>query len=124
MCRFSKTDAASPLHVGSDVKCVRCGKKAAYSPDIMFCKDCAINFTNIINDNIIECNYCGARVMSDEIWNIEYGILVCSYCYHYATINCEKCGYTVLADDAEKTEDGRCLCLNCYMIERNKNNNG
>ena len=55
------------LTIGTQVKCICCGKENALSSESMFCKKCLLECTDINNNDIACCSVCGKRMFVEDM---------------------------------------------------------
>ena len=70
----------------------------------ILCSDCLDDYTTV-------CDFCGARIWSEDAEGDDYTSL-CRQCYHYT--RCEECDTLIHNDDAYEYDDGY-FCHECYQ---------
>lgn len=111
-------EPADKVHVGNEVKCLRCGENLIESAEsTMQCFDCELAYGTEENDTFGFCDRCGARMILDEGTYLEYNSKIyCHTCAMEYIVECDCCGETMDLKDLQE-EDGFYFC-DCCATEK------
>lgn len=107
-----------PLSIGAKVKCICCGEKKVKSPSLLFCKECALEYSDMENDDIIVCDCCGKRMFIEDSQTLEMGESLCDECVENNTERCAHCGILTLKDMLIEHNHKK-YCVFCERILKN-----
>lgn len=79
------------MTVGSEVKCLRCGKAPITTNDTMMCCSCELTYGNSESDEYERCEWCGNRMHHHDVYYIDDQD-ICPDCYENETATCKVCG--------------------------------
>ena len=72
------------IKIGEDVHCLSCGGPVLQIGESMFCADCLLEKTNLVNSMVDYCPRCGERFkLEDGVWSDQYSQweeLICPDC--------------------------------------------
>lgn len=76
------------IRVGSDVKCLKCGKWKITETDIMLCSSCASEEES----KFVRCDICEGQMLREEMVIEEGGYIICPHCLEKYYVQCPHCG--------------------------------
>lgn len=82
------------ITIGSEVKCIHCGKEIVEHSNTMLCTECDLEFGNEVNDTVGCCDLCGRRMVLDDGYDVDGYDTICPKCYEEYCFNCARCGCT------------------------------
>ena len=98
--------------IGSEVKCLCCGKESLTDSSRMVCERCDVK-------KRVYCDICDEAILpGEEIWLNDGSGVVCPYCYENEISKCDKCGKETCNKNIyfdEKNE--RFICEECFAQE-------
>lgn len=74
------TRGASPMTIGGQITCMRCGKHPIYNSDAFICQQCALEDKYFERDWVQTCDCCGKRFISDVLEASNYDPILCLEC--------------------------------------------
>ena len=105
-------NSSTDFSIGSEVKCLCCGKEYLTDSSRMVCERCDIK-------KRVYCDICNEAILpEEEIWLNDGSGVVCPYCYKNEISKCDKCGKETYKKNIyfdEKNE--RFICEECFAQE-------
>lgn len=108
-----------PMIVGGATPCVVCGHNHIAHSEMMVCDDCALD-EGYENEDICECDVCGARVWSENTVETSDGMIVCADCQSEHVLECSCCGelFYVYDKDSLLLSDKPIECNVCRHVHQ------
>lgn len=102
-----------PLTIGSETKCIKCGKHHTMDTESMLCSYCYDEY--IDSEDMFRCTCCGERHYQEDAYIIQdTDEIYCPSCADRYAGFCESCGCFYLTQDLVWDEDGTwCSCREC-----------
>ena len=99
------------FHIGEEVKCLYCGKRAMMDHDNIYCCECY----DQKEPGGCVCDDCGNFTLDRDLRYVErYDVWVCSWCHEHNYTICEYCNDLVHFDDTQQIHD-HIYCERCIM---------
>jgi hypothetical protein len=122
--KVSKTNGGvyPKIKIGSNVKCLTCGKNYITDSGAMECDECLYENDRLEDDSIIRCECCDRTTRRENSYYIESAdSLICEDCYVSEVFECPICeGLYFNTDRRFSEKEELYICKYCYIKENDK----
>lgn len=111
---FGDSTPNTRFHIGSDVMCLRCGRKKIRDSNLMWCIDCEEAYGSLVNEDYGYCSCCERHIHEKHSFELANGDIVCLQCKATQTDQCEICGdYYYREDLTYDRQKNKLICKHC-----------